>query len=203
MDWDKMPDEETIGKVVAGMRGRNFNPVVVADRGAALEKLRGMIPEGSDVMTGASTTLEEIGFTMLLTGHARSWKDWKDRIFAEKDPQMQMNLRRQSTTASYFIGSIQALTEEGQALGADATGSRQGGYVYGARKVIWVVGLNKVVRDMDMAFRRLNEHCVPKEDARMKSRGERGTYVGKVVIYEREGAPDRIATIMVREKLGF
>ena len=203
MDWNRMPDQPTIDKLVTGMRERNFNPMVVPDRQSALEKLKQTIPPMADVMTGSSTTLEEIGFTAFLTSNNHPWRNWKDRIFAEKDPQKQYDLRRAATTSEYFLGSVQAITESGQVLGADGTGSRQGGYVYSARNVIWVVGLNKVVSDLDMALRRLHEHCFPLEDARMKKAGARGTVIGKIVIYEFEGVPHRISTILIKEKLGF
>ena len=203
MDWNKIPDQAIIDRVIAGMRERNFGPMLVPDRNRALEKLKQMIPAGAEVMTGSSTTLEEIGFIDFLTGIKHPWRNWKDKIFAEKDPGKQMDLRRASTTAEYFIGSVQAVTESGQVLGTDASGSRQGGYIYGAKNVIWVVGANKIVSNLDMAFRRLREHCVPLEDARMKKTGAPGTFVGKIVVYEREAVPNRISTILVGEILGF
>lgn len=202
-DWDRIPDETVIEQTMKGLKERNFNPVLVADRKQALEKLMQMVPPGAGLMSGGSTTLEEIGLVSLLASNRHPWQSWKDRIFAEKDPQAQDALRRASTTAEYFIGSVQAITGSGQVLGTDATGSRQGGYVFGARNVIWVVGANKIVSDLNTAFRRLHEHCVPLEDARMKKTGAPGTIVGKIVIYEREYFPDRIRTILVGEKLGF
>ncbi len=89
MNWDKIPDQPTIEKLLAGMRERNFNPVVVPDRQSALEKLKQMIPAGSEVMTGGSTTLEEIGFIDLLASNKHPWRNLKDKVFAEKDPQKQ------------------------------------------------------------------------------------------------------------------
>jgi hypothetical protein len=203
MNWEKIPDQPTIDKAMAGMRERNFNPVLVPDRQSALEKLKQMIPAGAEVMTGASTTLEEIGFIDYLASNEHHWRNWKDRIMPEKDHEKQRALRRVSTTSEYFLGSVQAITETGQALGADATGSRQGGYVFGAEKVIWVVGINKIVSDLEMALKRLLEYCVPLEDARMKKTGAPGTFIGKIVIYEREYVPQRVSTILVKEKLGF
>lgn len=202
-DWDRIPQQEAIERTVQGLRSRNFNPVVVADRKEALEKLKSLIPAGSDVMTGSSTTLEEIGFVSLLAGKKHPWRSRKDVILAEKDPSRQGDLRRAATAAEYFVGSVQAVTESGQVLGTDASGSRQGGYVFGGKHVVWVVGANKIVSDMEMAMRRLHEHCVPLEDKRMKSTGAAGTFVGKVVIYEKEIVPDRVHTILVKEKLGF
>ena len=203
MDWDKIPDRQTVDKTMEGLRQRNFNPMLVPDKAHALEKLKQLIPSGAEVMTGSSTTLDEIGFIAFLISKNHPWRNWKDQILAEKDPGKQQDLRRASTTAEYFLGSVQAITEQGQALGADASGSRQGGYVFGAKNVVWVVGVNKIVPDLDSAFRRLREHCVPLEDARMKSAGSPGTFIGKMVVYEKEGAPGRVTTILVGEKLGF
>jgi hypothetical protein len=203
MNWDKIPDQSVIDKVMAGMRERNFNPVLVPDRRSALEKLKLMIPAGAGVMTGASTTLEQIGFIEYLAQKNHPWLNIKDGILAEKDAQKQRELRRAATISDYFIGSVQAITESGQVVGADATGNRQGGYVYGAKNVIWVVGVNKIVSDLEKAVKRLIEHCVPLEDARMKSTGSHGTFIGKIVIYEREFVPQRISTILIKEKLGF
>ncbi|MBE0481549.1 MAG: lactate utilization protein [Dehalococcoidia bacterium] len=202
MDWNRIPSEQAIERARAGLRERNYNPVIVPDREAALELLKSRIPPGAELMTGSSTTLEEIGFVEFLKGD-HPWRNWKDRILAEKDPSKQLALRRASTTADYFLGSVQAITESGQVMGTDATGSRQGGYAYGAAHVIWVVGVNKIVDDLDMAFRRIYEHAVPLEDARMKRTGAPGTFVGKILICEREAIPKRVSTILVREKLGF
>jgi len=188
---------------MAGLRARNFNPVLVENRGEALGKLQQMIPAGAEVVTGSSTTLSEIGLIDLLKEGKHPWRTWKDRILAEKDQAKQNDLRRASTTAEYFLGSVQAITETGQVLGVDASGSRQGGYVFGAKHVLWVVGVNKIVSDLDMAFRRLHEHIVPLEDARMKKTGAPGTFIGKMVVYEREGIPDRISTILIKERLGY
>ena len=62
VDWDRLPEAEVIEKTMDGLRKRNFNPMVAEDGAAALELLRRMIPSGKEVMTGSSTTLEEIGF---------------------------------------------------------------------------------------------------------------------------------------------
>jgi hypothetical protein len=202
-EWDKIADKKTLEKTMAALKERNFNPLFVADKVAALKKLQEIIPAGAEVMTGSSTTLEQIGFIELLIKGPHPWRNWKDRILPEKDPDKQADLRRASTTAEYFLGSVQAIARTGQVLGADASGSRQGGYVFGAKKVIWVAGANKIVSDLEAALRRLKEHCIPLEDQRMKKAGFPGTFLGKVVIYEKEAVPNRITTIIVGEKLGF
>ena len=202
-DWDRLPDTAVLEKTIAGLRRRNFNPVMVEDGEAAMEMLHNIIPPGKEVMTGSSTTLEQIDFIPLLISGEHPWRNWKDIILAEKDRAKQTALRRKSVTSDYFLGSVQAITESGQVIAVDATGSRNGGYVFAAQNVVWVTGINKIVSDLDMAFRRVYEHCVPLEDARMKRTGGKGTTVGKFVIYENEAVPDRITTILIKRNLRF
>lgn len=203
INWDRLPEDAILAKTVEGLKERNFNPIVVDDGEAALEMLKNTIPAGKEVMTGSSTTLEEIGFTALLISGQHTWRNWKDIILAELDKSKQAVLRRKSVTAEYFLGSVQAITETGRVISVDATGSRNGGYVFAAEHVIWVTGTNKIVRDLNMGLRRIHEHCVPMEDERMKKRGSKGTSVGKIVIYEQEVVPDRIKTILIKQNLGF
>ena len=87
-------------------------------------------------------------------------------------------------------------------IAADQGGSRQAGYVFGPPKVIWVAGTNKLVPTVEDGIRRLRDVALPREDARVKAEGGAGSYVGKLVIYERE-RPGRITLVLVGENLGF
>jgi hypothetical protein len=112
--------------------------------------------------------------------------------------------RRQGCVAEYFLGSVNALTQDGIAVVADAAGTRVGGYVYPAQRVIWVVGVNKIVPTLDDAMRRVWEVALPAEDARVKREyGSEGSHVGKMVLFYREAQKDRIRMLLVGEELGF
>jgi len=85
----------------------------------------------------------------------------------------------------------------------DAGGGRQGPYIWGPPKLIWVAGANKVVADLDAAIRRVYEVALPLEDERIRASGDAaGSSVNKLVIYEREASPKRITLIIVAEELG-
>lgn len=103
----------------------------------------------------------------------------------------------------YFLGSVQAIAQSGEVVSCDASGTRTGPYAYGPNKVIWVAGVNKIVKDLEQALRRMREHCIPLEDQRMKSVGYPGTTLSRIIIYEREMDPNRITLLLVKEKLGF
>ena len=202
MEWNTIPSDETIERTVEALRQRNVQVSVIADKMEALDKLKELIPAGASVMTGGSTTLDQIGFTDYLISGEHPYHNLKSAILAEKDRQRQAELRRQSILADYYLGSVQAIAETGQVVNCDATGTRTGPYAYGPHNVIWVVGVNKITVDLEQALRRMWEHCVPLEDQRMKSLGYPGTTVSRILIYEKAD-PNRVTLVLVKEKLGF
>jgi len=98
---------------------------------------------------------------------------------------------------------VQAVTQEGEVVAASAGGSQLAAYAYGAKNVIWVVGTQKIVSDLDDALRRIREHSLPLEDQRMKSIGYPGTFLAKILIIEREDPRQTASLIFVDEPLGF
>ena len=77
---------------------------------------------------------------------------------AESDPGKRARLRAKlSLDSDYYLGSVQAIYETGEVLGADSSGSRQAFYVYGPPHVIWVAGINKLVSTLPDGFRRVRE----------------------------------------------
>ncbi len=200
--WEKMPNQRTVEEAINALRARGFKAEFVPDRAAALERVRSLIPEGAQVMTGGSRTLEEIGMTSLLASGAHPWQNMKAQIVSEKDREKQLSLRRQALFADYFLGSVHAITTSGEMVAGSATGSQLGAYAYGGKNLILVAGTNKITRDLEEALMRLREHSVPLEDNRMKGLGFPGTVLSKIFIYEREHQRN-VHVILVNEKLGF
>jgi len=205
VDLASMPLEEQarVERVLAAIGPRGFSGVFVPDRQVALEKVLELVPKGASVAHGTSTTLEEIGFIENLRRPESGYRYLNDEWRAENDAAKRGRLRaRLSVEADAYLGSVQAVCETGEAVGADQSGSRQAFYTYGPPRVIWVAGVNKIVPDVAAGIRRIREVALPKEDARMKALGATGSAVGKLVIYERE-RPGRITLVLVGENLGF
>lgn len=189
-------------RAVVGLKARGFNAEPVPDRAAALERVKSLIPDGAEVMTGGSTTLDEIGFSAYLKSGEHLWVNLKERILSEKNQEKQLALRRRAVFADYFVGGVQAVTEDGLLVAGSATGSQLAAYAYGGRNLILVAGAQKITSNLDEALKRLREHSTPLEDMRMKSLGYPGTLLSKAFIYERE--PRRnVHVVLVNEKLGF
>jgi hypothetical protein len=185
------------------LQDRGVRPLFVANRQTALAKVLDLIPRGATVAHGHSTTLEQIGLVTALNRADSPYRYLNAEWLAEGDADSRHRLRaRLSLEADYYLGSVQAICETGQVLGSDMKGSRQAFYIYGPPHVIWVAGINKLVPTLDEALRRVHEVALPQEDERIKEVGGRGSFVGKLVIYERED-PGRITLVLVGESLGY
>src|SRR4026208_1586984 len=85
----------------------------------------------------------------------------------------------------YAAGSVHAVTEDGQVLIASNTGSQLGVYASSAGKVIWVVGAQKLVKDLNEGLRRIEEYSLPREEVHMQELYKMGTNVSKILIVNR------------------
>ena len=192
-----------VERTFASLEARGVRPVFARDRTEALTAVLGMIPKGAPVAHGTSTTLIEIGFVEALTRPDSGFRYLNAEWQAEDDPARRARLRaRLSVDSEYYLGGVQAICESGEVLGSDASGSRQAFYTYGPPHVIWVAGVNKLVPDLDAGVRRVREVALPREDQRIRAAGGGGSFIGKLVFYERE-RPGRITLVLVGESLGF
>jgi len=187
---------DTLGK-------RNFDPRVVSGADEALQLVLSLLPDGALVSHGGSTTLEQIGLESALATSSRVRYGNAEWV-AEDDSELRTSIRkRNSVFADVYLGSVQAIARTGQVVGADAGGSRQGPYVWGPNRLIWVAGTNKIVADLDAAIRRVHEVALPLESERMREAGEQaGSSVNKLVVYERDRV-GRTTLVLVEAELGF
>lgn len=204
MNYTTLPSKETIQRTLAALNAHKITGHFVESKEEALELLKSLIPASADLMTGASATLEQIGFTALLKSGQHQWKNLKDEILKETDALKQAELRKRSILATYYVGSAHAVTETGEVLAASATGSQIAPYAYASDNVIWVMGAHKIVPTVNDGIRRIREYTYPLEDKRMKSVGYPGSVIGMILIFERPTLPNRtVNLILVNQVLGF
>src|SRR2546425_10658877 len=192
-----------IERTFSALRERGITPIFVLDRRAALDELRKLIPKGAAVAHGSSTTLQEIGFIDHLKDVTSEYRYLNPEWQAEHDPTRRARIRAKlSVEADYFLGSVQTISQQGEGIAADASGSRPAFYVDGPSHVIWVAGINKLVPTVEAGIRRGREVALPRESERGRRGGGTGGYIGKLVVYERE-RPGRTTLILGGENLGF
>jgi hypothetical protein len=204
-EYAQPAEEAIITKTAAHLTPRNIQSHVVADRAAALDLIKELIPAGASIQTGASRTLEEIGFIDYLKAEQHGWNNMHGKVATETDPEKQAELRKQATLTDFYLGSVHAITEEGELLIASNTGSQMPNIVYNSPNVIFVVGAQKIVPDRAAAFDRLLKHVIPLEDERMMQAYGMHTQLSKIFLFEKEAVftGRKIHVILVGEKLGF
>ncbi len=159
----------------------------LVDSGADASRLAlGLIPDDAEVFTATSQTLEEIGLTAEI--------DASTRLRSVRSVLKQMDMATQwhemrvlGARPDVIVGSVHAITEQGEVVVASASGSQLGPYASGAGKVIWVVGTQKIVPSLDEAMRRIREYALPLEDERAQLAYGQGSFIGKELIGERKG----------------
>jgi hypothetical protein len=124
-------------------------------------------------------------------------------MFAMNRATQAKEFRKMGGTPDYAAGSVQAVTEEGQILIASHSGSQLGPYAVGAGKVIWVVGTQKIVKDLNQGMQRIQKYCYPRVEEQLQQLYKISTAVNKILIVNRELRPGRSTMILVKAELGF
>lgn len=206
MSYATPATDEVLQATLRAVASRGIHAEVVDTRDLALQRIREIVPDGATVMTGASVTLKEIGYEDLLASHNHPWKNLKDEILSEKDLTRQRRLRRESTLADYFLGSVHAVAQTGEIVIVSASGSQLASYAFSSANVVWVVGIQKIVPTLEDGIRRAKEYVLPHEEKRQRERtnGERGTFLGRLLIFEGEPAllGRNLHLIFVKEAVG-
>jgi L-lactate utilization protein LutC len=202
-NWTTLATPEVVTTTMENLQRRGMTALHVASKAEALAQIEQLIPEGKSVMTGSSTTLNQIGFAELVKANPHHWTDVHAQINAEPDETKRHQLRRLSVTSEYFLASPNAVTQEGQLVIVDRTGSRTGAMPSAAEHLILVVGTQKITPNLETAMQRIREYVFDLEDKRSLAAYGTHTDFGKWVIIEKEITPNRITVIFIDEALGF
>ena len=154
MDANMKKRNEILAKnVIKGLESRNMSGYYAADREEAVKKALELIPEGSSVAMGGCTTAHEIGLINVLE---EGNYDYINR--AKMTP-------RESLMAAYdadvFLSSANAITSDGIMVNIDGNSNRVSCIAQGPRKVVFIVGMNKVCSDLDSAMKRARNVAAP------------------------------------------
>lgn len=194
--------DERLERTARALEANGMHAVMAANAEEAKRLFFELVPPGAQVFLGASVTLEKLGIRDEIDKSGK-YDALRPKMFAMNRETQASEIRRLGAAPDIAAGSVHAVTEDGQVLIASNTGSQLGPYASGAGKVIWVVGSQKIVRDLNEAMRRLEEYTARLEQVHMQELYGRDTTIGKVLIVNREPRPGRITVILVKEALGF
>lgn len=205
MEYNQLASAESIKTTIAKLAEHNIEGIEVKDKVEALAKVKELIPKGSSVMNGTSTTLAEIGYIDYLKEGNHGWNNLHEAILAETDPDKQALLRKESALSDYYLGSVHALSETGEFVVASNTGSQLPHIVFTSKNLIFVVGAQKIVPSLGEALNRLEQYVLPLENKRAMAAYGSPSAINKVVIFKGENAylGRKVRVVIVKEPLGF
>jgi YkgG family uncharacterized protein len=193
--------DDPVERVAAVLRSHNIEAIVVDTSEAARDAVLGMIPEGAEVHSGKSKTLEDVGLYGEIVESGR-YDAIRPRMYAMDRQTQAREIRKLVAAPDVMLGSVAAVTEGGALVAASATGSQLAGYVSGAGRLILVVGSQKIVPDLDAALQRIHEVIFPWENEQVRARLGVDTRLEKVLIIYGEWQAGRTTVVLVREPVG-
>ena len=195
-------------KVIKGLESRNMKGYFAHSKEEALQMALQMIPEESTVTMGGGMSVHEIGLVKALKEGNYNFIDrdeYKDRREAVL----------KGYDADFFLTSTNAITEDGVMINIDGSSNRVSAMAYGPKKVIYIVGMNKVCSDVDSALKRARNVAAPINAVRIGTDTpctKSGTCMNckspdticcQFLITRFSREKDRANVILVNEPLGF
>lgn len=198
--FNVLPDERTIARTVTALETHGFTVEVVDDLPAARRAVLARIPHGARVWRNTSVTLDEAGISADIDSADGPYESVRLAMTAENFASRQM--KEIAAAPDYALGSVHAITQDGELLIGSASGSQFATVAWGAEHVILVAGLQKVVPDLETARRRVREHSLPLENIRAQEAYGQNSRLNKT--FEIYGEmPGRIHLILIRQVIGY
>ena len=194
--------------VIRGLQSRNMSGYYAANKEEALAKALELIPKGATVTMGGGMSVHEIGLTDALKQGDYHFID-RDRE-ADKRAAMLM-----AYDADVYLAGANAITQDGVMVNIDGNSNRVSAIAQGPKKVIFIVGMNKVCDDVDGAMKRARNVAAPinaqrfglstpctKTGTCMNCKSP-DTICCQFLITRFSRHPGRIHVILVNDNLGF
>ncbi len=195
-------------KVIKGLESRNMTGYYAATKEEALKKALELIPEGASVTMGGAMSAHEIGLVEAVKNGNYNFIDrdkYEDKRAAMLD----------GYDADVFLSSANAMTDDGVLINIDGNSNRVSMIAQGPKKVIFIVGMNKVCSDVDAAMKRARNVAAPTNAQRcglttpcsklgscMNCKSP-DTICCQILITRFSKHKDRIHVILVNDNLGF
>ena len=202
---------QTAQTIIKQLERRNMEGYFCETSADAVELVRKLVPAGASIAWGGTQTFGETGVkAMLEAGDYRML----DRSKATTPEQTHEIILQQLASDCFFM-SANAITRKGELVNIDGNSNRLACLLYGPREVFVLVGMNKVVEDVDAGIKRIHTMACPPNAARLHTDTpcertgtcgnchEPGCMCCNVVVTRHNRETGRIKVILIAEDLGF
>lgn len=200
--FSKLASRESIDKTVKSLVQNGIEVKVTNSTQEAKKIVLSLLPKGTEVFTQTSVTLSTIGLDSDINESGK-YNSVRNKLYSMDRNTQKNEMKKMGGVPDYSLGSAHAVTEEGHIFIASNTGSQLAAEAYGADRVIFVVGTQKIVANDREAIKRIYEYSLPLERERAKKAYGIISNVNKILIINGEVVPGRITVVLVKENLGF
>ena len=196
-------------KLINSFKNCGYDAHFVRTKEEALELSKTYIKSGMTVGLGGSVSVQEIGLLdyLLNKKDITVFNQYEDGISMDEN----IHRRRQGLVSDIFVTSTNAITKDGKLVNADGSGNRVAAFSYGPKNVLVIVGINKIVDDVESGFKRVMEVAAVKNIDRINNKaiemGKEPKYnldnIANKFSWVKADDKDRIIIILVDEELGY
>ncbi|MDD3055240.1 MAG: lactate utilization protein [Aliarcobacter sp.] len=196
-------------KFIEILKSCGYDAHFVKTKEEAFELSKTYIKSGMSVGLGGSVSVQEIGLLDFLLNKKdiTLFNQYEDGISMDEN----IHRRRQGLVSDIFVTGTNAITKDGKLVNADGSGNRVAAFSYGPKNVLVIVGINKIVEDVEAGFKRVMEVAAPKNIDRMNKKaisfGKEPTHnidnIANKFSWVKADDKDRIIIILVDEELGY
>ncbi len=196
-------------KLINSFKNCGYDAHFVRTKEEALELSKTYIKSGMSVGLGGSESVKEIGLLNYLLNKKdiTLFNQYEDGISMDEN----IHRRRQGLVSDIFVTSTNAITKDGKLVNADGSGNRVAAFSYGPKNVLVIVGINKIVEDVESGFKRVMEVAAVKNIERINKKsiemGKEPSYnldnIANKFSWVKADDKDRIIIILVDEELGY
>ena len=196
-------------KLINSFKNCGYDAHFVRTKEEALELSKTYIKSGMSVGLGGSESVKEIGLLNYLLNKKdiTLFNQYEDGISMDEN----IHRRRQGLVSDIFVTSTNAITKDGKLVNADGSGNRVAAFSYGPKNVLVIVGINKIVDDLESGFKRVMEVAAVKNIDRINNKaiemGKEPKYnldnIANKFSWVKADDKDRIIIILVDENLGY
>ena len=196
-------------KLINSFKNCGYDAHFVRTKEEALELSKTYIKSGMSVGLGGSESVKEIGLLdyLLNKKDITLFNQYEDGISMDEN----IHRRRQGLVSDIFVTSTNAITKDGKLVNADGSGNRVAAFSYGPKNVLVIVGVNKIVEDVEAGFKRVMEVAAIKNIDRINNKaiemGKEPKYnldnIANKFSWVKADDKERIIIILVDEELGY
>ncbi|MBR6102019.1 MAG: lactate utilization protein [Ruminococcus sp.] len=208
-------------RTAENLRKNNIDAYIAENSAEAVKLAESLMNEGDTISCGGSVSLTESGVLELMKSGKYNFLDRS----AAADREAVEQIYRDTFSADVFLTSANAVTENGELYNVDGNSNRVAAICYGPKSVIFVVGCNKLVKNIDEAIKRVKCYAAPPNADRLNcdtpcaKTGEcisvakggdmpsgclcEGRICCNYVVSAYQRKKGRMKVILVKEELGF